>query len=139
MRAQLDLTALSTKRHGVATVAIVEDDRDLQQALATLLMAHGFRTSAFFDAESFLAFARRSEIDCVILDVRLPGMTGVEAQRRLAEEGTRLPLVFVSAHEDGSVHDGVMHAGAIAFLKKPVSGRRLMKALETALTPGSAS
>jgi FixJ family two-component response regulator len=136
MRAQLDLTALSAKRHIVATVAIVEDDSDLRQALTHLLRARRFMTNAFADAESFLAFPLRSEVDCLILDVRLPGMSGIDLQKRLAEEGRRLPLVFVSAHEDRAVHDGAMKAGAIAFLRKPVSGNRLMQALETALTSG---
>jgi FixJ family two-component response regulator len=117
-------------------VAIVEDDSSLQRALAHLLRASRFTTDTFSDAESFLASARQSDVDCVILDVRLPGMSGIELQERLAAEGKHVPLVFVSAQEDGAVRDRALRAGAVAFLKKPVSGERLLRALDTALKAG---
>jgi DNA-binding response OmpR family regulator len=107
-------------------VAIVDDDEDLREALASLLKASRFTIDSFSRAEAFLEFPRRNETRCLILDVRLPGMSGIELQKRLTDEGGRLPIVFISGHGDDSLRDLVMKAGAVAFLTKPVRSQTLL-------------
>jgi FixJ family two-component response regulator len=119
--------------HRVGIVAIVDDDEDLREALASLLKASRFTIDSFSTAEAFLEFPRRKETLCLILDVRLPGMSGIELQKRLINEGDRFPIVFISAHGDESVRDLVMKAGAVAFLAKPVRSQTLLNEIDAAL------
>jgi FixJ family two-component response regulator len=122
----------------VGLVAIVDDDEDLREALASLLKASRLTIDTFSSAEAFLDFPRRREISCLILDVRLPGMSGIELQKRLVDEGDRFPIVFISAHGDDSVRDLVINAGAVAFLSKPVRSQTLLKEIDAALkSPGT--
>lgn len=120
-----------TNRIGI--VAIVDDDADIRQALASLLLASRFTIDTFPTAEAFLEFPQRQEVRCLILDVHLPRMSGVELQKRLLDSGERVPIVFISANENGSVRDQVMKAGAAAFLQKPVRAHALLKEIEGAL------
>lgn len=115
------------------TIAIVDDDEPLREALGSVLKAAGFVSTAFASAEDFLNFTDREATDCLILDVRLPGMSGVELQRRLIEEGSRIPIVFVSAHGNGSLRELVLNAGAVGFLNKPVRSDALLKEIDSAL------
>jgi FixJ family two-component response regulator len=124
---------LSETLHRVGIVAIVDDDEDLREALASLLKASRFTIDSFSTAEAFLEFPRRKETLCLILDVRLPGMSGIELQKRLINEGDRFPIVFISAHGDESVRDLVMKAGAVAFLAKPVRSQTLLNEIDAAL------
>src|SRR5215470_17044491 len=93
---------LSETLHKVGIVAIVDDDEDVREALASLLKASRFTIDSFSTAEDFLDFPRRNETRCLILDVRLPGISGIELQKRLTDEGGRLPIVFISGHGDAS-------------------------------------
>jgi FixJ family two-component response regulator len=124
---------LSETFHRVGIVAIVDDDEDLREALASLLKASRFTIDSFSTAEAFLEFPRRKETRCLILDVRLPGMSGIELQKRLIDEGDRFPIVFISAHGDDSVRDLVIKAGAVAFLAKPVRSQTLLNEIDAAL------
>src|SRR5580658_2640106 len=108
------------------TIAIVDDDEPLREALASVMKAAGFSTSAFATAEEFLASARREDTACLILDVRLPGMSGVELQKRLLEADSQVPIIFVTAHGDAFLRDFVMNAGAAGFLNKPVRSDALL-------------
>jgi FixJ family two-component response regulator len=124
---------LSETFHRVGIVAIVDDDEDLREALASLLKASRFTIDSFSTAEAFLEFPRRKETRCLILDVHLPGMSGIELQKRLTDDGDRFPIVFISAHGDDSVRDLVMKAGAVAFLTKPVRSHTLLNEIDAAL------
>jgi FixJ family two-component response regulator len=124
---------LSETLHRVGIVVIVDDDEDLREALASLLTASRFTIDSFSTAEAFLEFPHRKETRCLILDVRLPGMSGIELQKRLIDEGDRFPIVFISAHGDDSVRDLVMKAGAVAFLTKPVRSHTLLNEIDAAL------
>jgi FixJ family two-component response regulator len=124
---------LNETTHRIRIVAIVDDDDDLREALASLLRASRFAIDTFSTAESFLDSPRRKEVSCLILDVRLPGMSGIELQKRLAEEGSYCPIVFISAHGDAAVRDLVMKAGAVAFLSKPVRSQALLQEINAAL------
>lgn len=124
---------MSETLHRTGIVAIVDDDEALREALASLLKASRFAIDSFSTAEAFLEFPRRIETRCLILDVRLPGMSGIELQKRLIDEGDRFPIVFISAHGDDSVRDLVIKAGAAAFLTKPVRSKTLLNEIDAAL------
>jgi len=114
-------------------IAVVDDDEPLREALGSVLKAAGFSINTFGSAEEFLDSLHRHPTACLILDVRLPGMSGVELQRRLVEADSRVPIIFVTAHGDGVIRDLVMKAGAAAFLNKPVRSDRLLKEIHGAL------
>jgi FixJ family two-component response regulator len=117
----------------IGSIAIVDDDEPLREALGSVLKAAGFSIEAFASAEEFLESHRREKIACLILDVRLPGMSGIELQRRLIDASVALPIVFVTAHGDASMRDLVMQAGGAAFLNKPVRSDALLKEIRAAL------
>jgi FixJ family two-component response regulator len=117
----------------IGIVAIIDDDDDLREALAGLLRASRFKIDTYSTAEDFLNSPRRREVSCLILDVRLPGMSGIELQKKLLEDGNACPIVFISAHGDDKVRDLVMKAGAVAFMSKPVRSQALLKEIEGAL------
>ena len=114
-------------------IAIVDDDEPLREALRSVLKAAGFLTDTFASAEEFLDSPRRSTTSCLILDVRLPGMSGIELQRRLVDANSDVPVIFVTAHGDGALRDLVMKAGAAGFLNKPVRSEALLKEINAAL------
>jgi two-component system response regulator FixJ len=117
----------------IGIIAIVDDDEPLREALGSLLKAAGFAIDAFASAEEFLDSHDRKKMACLILDVRLPGMSGIELQRRLAESGDRIPVIFVSAHGDVSLREMVMKAGAVGFLNKPVRSDALLREIHAAI------
>jgi len=97
------------------------------------MKAAGFSTGTFASAEEFLDADGQLETTCVILDVRLPGMSGIELQRRLSADNNDVPIIFVTAHGDASLRDSLMKAGAAGFLNKPVRSDALLKQIRTAL------
>jgi len=117
----------------IGIIAIVDDDEPLREALGSVLKAAGFSVDAFASAEDFLDSPLRGEIACLILDVRLPGMSGIELQRRLLEAGDATPIIFVTAHGDTSLRDVLMKAGAAGYLNKPVRSDVLLKEINAAL------
>jgi FixJ family two-component response regulator len=114
-------------------IAIVDDDAPLREALGSVLKAAGFGIDTFASAEEFLKSSRRSHPSCLILDVRLPGMSGIELQRRLLDANYGVPIIFVTAHGDEDLRDLVMKAGAAGFLNKPVRSETLLKEIHAAL------
>ncbi len=118
-------------------IAIVDDDEPLREALGSVMKAAGLLTDTFASAEEFLNSANRHNTVCLILDVRLPGMSGIELQRRLLDAKSQVPIIFVTAHGDASLRDLVLKQGATAFLNKPVRSDALLKEIRAAL--GSAT
>ncbi len=114
-------------------IAIVDDDEPLREALASVMKAAGFLSKTFASAEEFLAYEDCDDTACLILDVRLPGMSGIELHRRLKDAGRRLPIIFVTAHGDASLRDSLMRAGASSFFYKPVRSDALLKEIHRAL------
>ena len=110
-------------------VAIVDDDELFRRSMARLVSAAGFRADTFGSAEDFLERGDLERTACVILDVKLPGMNGLDLQQRLITRPTPMPIVFVSAHEEAMTRANAMRAGAIAFLKKPFDNSALLDAL----------
>src|SRR6202161_4370274 len=114
-------------------IAVVDDDEPLREALGSVLKAAGFPIETFASAEEFLDFPDRKKMACLILDVRLPGMSGIELQRRLPESGDAIPIIFVTAHGDASLREMVINAGAAGFLNKPVRSDTLLREIHAAL------
>ena len=120
-------------QNNAGIIAIVDDDEPLREALGSVMKAAGFSINTFASAEEFLASAEREGTACLILDVRLPGMSGIELQRQLAVDGDGTPIIFVTAHGDASLRDSLMKAGASGFLNKPVRSDALLKEIRSAL------
>jgi FixJ family two-component response regulator len=114
-------------------VGIVDDDPSVRKGLARLVRAAGYRVEVFASAREFLARPQQEDPCCLLLDVRMPGLTGLELQEALATAGRRMSIVFVSGHGDvvGSVK--AMKGGAVDFLTKPVDARELLGAIERAV------
>lgn len=114
-------------------VYVVDDDRAVRLALVRVLKSAGLNAESFASAEEFLEAPRREANACLILDLRLPGHSGIELQRELAATGSDLPIVFVTAHSSARHRKAAMAAGAVAFLAKPVDERALLEAIKTGL------
>jgi len=110
-------------------ISIVDDDESVREAITSLLRSAGFRAKGIASAETFLRSPLLQETACLILDVRMPGLSGPELQRHLATEGRRVPIIFITAHGEGRVREEVTRAGAVAFLSKPFSEEALLRAV----------
>jgi FixJ family two-component response regulator len=117
----------------VPLIAIVDDDCLLRDSLDNLMRSVGFPTQDFSSAEAFLSSAQIHETACLILDVRLPGMSGLELQRQIVAANWRIPIIFVTAHADDAVRAHALEAGAIDFLYKPFREEELLNAIDSAL------
>ena len=114
-------------------ISIVDDDVWLRNSLANLIRSVGFRSQEFASAEAFLASGEARATACLILDVRMPGMNGLELQRRLIAADWQLPIIFITSHADDAARAHALAAGAVAFLLKPCRDQELFDAIETAL------
>jgi FixJ family two-component response regulator len=117
------------------TVAVVDDDASLRRSLGRLLNAYGFLAEEYVSAEDFLARDRKKPIDCLVLDIDLGGMSGIDLQRRLKAEGSVLPVIFITALESGAVKAEAEKVGCVAYLQKQFSGAALIAAINKALAP----
>lgn len=114
-------------------VAIVDDDELFRRSIERLVRSAGFRVATFGSAEDFLDSADVDRAACAILDMKLPGMNGLDLQQRLITRPTPMPIVFVSAHDEATMRAMALHAGAIAFLKKPFDNSTLLDALDRSI------
>lgn len=114
-------------------VAIVDDDRSVRQSTRRLIASLGYRAEAFGSAEEFLDSGRSTKTTCLILDVRMPGMDGLGLQRRLADGGLAIPIVFITGRASDDEERRALAAGALAFLRKPVDKEVLLGVLRTVL------
>ena len=114
-------------------ISIVDDDESVRTALKSLIDSVGFRAEVFCSGEEFLKSPFLSQTDCLIADVRMPGMTGLELQERLHAAGASVPIVFISAHDDKEARARGLRAGAIDFLQKPFSEESLLGAIGAGL------
>jgi FixJ family two-component response regulator len=122
-----------TSDHSLQVVAIVDDDLSIQRALKDLMESAELLARGFGSAEEFLESKHRSEIACLVADVRMPGMSGLELQARLKLEGVRIPVIFITAHSDAKLKMEAMNAGAVDFLSKPFDDEVLLDKVRTAL------
>jgi FixJ family two-component response regulator len=117
----------------VPTVFVVDDDASVRGALARLLHSAGYQTETFASAEGFLAQSRFDAPGCILLDVRMPGLNGLELQQALTAADRQLPIVFITGHGDVPMSVRAMKAGAEDFLPKPFDDEELLKAVAQAL------
>ena len=111
------------REHSSGLVAIVDDDRSVQSALKDLLES----------AEEFLASERRSETACLVTDVSMPGLSGLELQAQLKAEGSLIPIIFITAHSDAKMKAQALEAGAVGFLSKPFDDEVLLEHVQAAI------
>ena len=114
-------------------VAIVDDDDLMRSALQGLLKAVGLPARAFASAEEFLQSGQQHETACLIADIRMPGMSGLELQAKLNAERCRIPTIFITAHGDAKMRMQAMRAGAVEFLAKPFDDEVLLENVRAAL------
>jgi FixJ family two-component response regulator len=115
-------------------VFIVDDDSSVRRSLARLVRAAGFDVETFGSAREFLARPRYDGVSCLVLDVRMPDVTGLDLQETLAAAGQRVSIVFITGFPDVRARGAAMEAGAIDFLSKPVNDRDLLDAIERVVT-----
>jgi FixJ family two-component response regulator len=114
-------------------VSIVDDDESLRRSVKNLLTSVGFQVETFASAEAFLQSAHRADTRCVVLDLRMPGMSGLDLLMHLAATGSPIPVVILTAHSDDEARRRMLQAGAVAFLGKPFHGEALLGAVRRAL------
>ena len=114
-------------------IAVVDDDAAIREAVESLLRSVGFRTAVFASAEDLLQDGQLQATACLIVDVRMPRMSGLELQRQLARADCPMPIIFITAHSDEATRARALRAGAVAFLDKPFSDEVLLRAVHAAL------
>jgi FixJ family two-component response regulator len=116
-----------------ATIAIIEDDDSVRAAIVSLVRSLGFVATSFASAEAFFGSATLGRTDCIVTDVQMPGMSGLELQSHLAAQGDRTPVIFITAFPEERVRRQAIAAGAIGFLAKPFDGDAMSACIERAL------
>ena len=117
----------------VQLISIVDDDDALRNSLDDLIRSIGFRTLGFPSAEAFLSSDQACDTACLILDVRMPGMNGLDLQRQMVAANWRIPIIFITSHADDGARARALEAGAVAFLYKPFREEELLNAIDAAL------
>jgi FixJ family two-component response regulator len=118
----------------VKMVVIVDDDESMRNALQGLMKEVGLAAQAFASAEDFLAFGRARQAGCVIADIRMPGMSGLELQARLKAERCNIPIIFITGHGDEKMRLQALRAGAVEFLSKPFDDEILLESVRAAMS-----
>ena len=116
-----------------ALVSVVDDDESVRESLPDLLRVVGYTVEAFASAEAFLASGATERTRCLILDIAMPGMSGVELQMELKRRGSRVPVVFITGHADATSRPRLLEQGAVEVLFKPFSEAALLEAVTAAL------
>src|SRR5437660_10011081 len=118
---------------GKAIVFVVDDDASVREGLGSLIRSAGLRVETFASAQEFLARSRADVPSCLVLDVRLPGLSGLDLQKRMAEVNIEIPIVFITGHGDIPTSVRAMKAGAVEFLTKPFRDQDLLDAIQQAI------
>jgi FixJ family two-component response regulator len=114
-------------------IVIVDDDHAVREAMKLLMRSYGYHASTFGSADEFLESAKVHDTSCLITDVQMPGLSGIELQDWLIARGYRTPIIFITAYSDENVRVRAMKAGALAFLIKPIDCHQLVDHVEKAL------
>jgi FixJ family two-component response regulator len=120
---------------GTKIVAIVDDDASVRSALLGLMRAAGLEARAFASAEEFLQSGAQATTACLVADVRMPGMSGLDLQAHLNAQKAGIPIVFITAHGDAAARTRALNAGAVRFFQKPFDDQELLDAIRAASTP----
>ena len=117
----------------IRVLSLVDDDASVRKATGRLIKSFGFTVEVFASGEEFLCFGSLRITSCVVLDVQMPGMSGLRLQSHLAVAGYRIPIIFITAHPDEEIRAQTLEAGAVAFLTKPFGEEALLKGIRSAL------
>jgi FixJ family two-component response regulator len=118
----------------IPLISVVDDDHSVRESLARLIRSVGSSVMVFGSAEEFLSADHGREPDCMILDIRMPGMSGLELQRELLTRGRKLPIIFITAHgSEKEVRARALEAGAVDYLLKPLKEEEVLNAIDAAL------
>lgn len=120
-------------RQSSKLIAIVDDDKSVQSALQDLIESEGLSTLCFGSAEQFLDSGAQRNAACLIADIRMPGMSGLELQAKLKADRCRIPIIFITAHGDAKMQTQALREGALKFLAKPFDNTVLLEVLHAAL------
>lgn len=131
------LASLAVMSEGAASniyIAVVDDDASLCRSFSRLLRAAGFHAVAYASSEAFLADARRPRFDCLILDIQMTGISGVELHRQLTSLGSNTPVIYLTAHEDPEIQAQVWASGCAGYFRKTDAGEIVVEAIRQAVT-----
>ena len=117
----------------VPMISVVDDDEAVRVSIGALVRSLGRVAQTFASAEDFLNSAEAQATDCLIADVQMPGMTGIELQQALATAGRKVPIIFITAFPDNRIREQVLAAGAVCLLSKPCDGDTLVNSIESVL------
>ena len=126
-------STVMAKDQSTKMIAIVDDDESVQDALQDLIEADGLKASCFGSAEEFLESGLQRKAACLITDMRMPGMSGLELQARLKADGCKIPIIFITAHGDARVRIQAMREGAVEFLMKPFDDQVFLSRVRAAV------
>jgi len=129
----IDIETMTNTQTKKTLVAIVDDDDSMRGALQGLLKVAGFPAQAFASAEEFLKSGQQHQTACLIADIRMPGMSGLELQAQLNADGCRIPTIFITAHGDAKMRLQALREGAVEFLSKPFDDEALLESVRAAL------
>ncbi len=117
----------------IRVLSLVDDDASVRKATGRLIKSFGFTVEVFASGEEFLCFGSLHITSCLVLDMQMPGMNGLQLQSHLAAAGYHIPIVFITAYADEEIRDQALEAGAVAFLTKPFGEEALLKVIRSAL------
>ncbi|KAB0456359.1 MULTISPECIES: response regulator transcription factor [Agrobacterium tumefaciens complex] len=117
----------------VPVIAVVDDDPAIRESMDDLIMSFGYECRLFVSAEQFLESKQQADIDCIVVDVKMPGLSGIELQSELNRRGNHPPMIFVTSYQDERTRNAALNGGALAFLGKPVNIVSLIGCLESVL------
>ena len=129
---------MRTDNSGHVYIAVVDDDENLCRSFARLLRAAGMQPITYGSAEAFLADERRPRFDCLVLDVQLTGMSGLDLQNQLAATGTMAPIIFITAHDDPQARARAIAAGCAGYFRKSDSGSEVLETIRRVVAQPSA-
>ncbi len=124
---------MQESRQSSATIAIVDDDPSVREGLSSLIRSAGLKVETFASAQEFLARPDDETPSCIVLDLQLPGLSGLDLQKRMAEAGLEIPIVFLTGHGNIPASVQAMKAGAVEFLTKPFDDEELLRAIQEAV------
>lgn len=115
-------------------ISIIDDDESLRAALTGLVRSLGYRASGFASAEDFLAASEALQSACIVSDIQMPGLSGIELKRRLTQSGCAAPMIMITARTEPGLHENAIAAGALCVLRKPFAPEALIACLDKALS-----